>query len=370
MAVFVPRFLRQLRDVLITSPADTEVLTYDSADGKWKNAAGGGGGGAPTTADYLVGTTQAGLSAEIVVGATPGGELGGTWAAPTVDATHSGSSHAAVQAAAEATAAAALDAHLADATDAHDATAISFAPDGSIAATTVQAAIVEVRDEAAGGGAPSTADYLVGTAQGGLSAEIVVGATPGGELGGTWAAPTVDATHSGSSHASVQAAAEATAQAALDAHTGDATDAHDASAISVVSTTLSGTGTDVQAVFEEIDNLLDDHSARHENGGADEVSVAGLSGLLADGQTPLAHASSHQDGGSDELSIAGLSGTSAALQAHLDDAADAHDASAISFVPTGTVAATDVQAAIAEVASESGASSTSGTARALMLMGG
>ena len=50
-------------------------------------------GGAPTTADYLVGTAQAGLSAEIVVGATPGGELGGTWASPTVDATHSGSEH-------------------------------------------------------------------------------------------------------------------------------------------------------------------------------------------------------------------------------------------------------------------------------------
>ena len=48
--------------------------------------------------------------------------------------------------------------------------------------------------------APSTADYLVGTAQAGLSAEIVVGATPGGELGGTWAAPTVDAVHSGSAH--------------------------------------------------------------------------------------------------------------------------------------------------------------------------
>lgn len=65
------------------------------------------------------------------------------------------------------------------------------------------------------GAAPTTADYLVGTANGDLSAEIVVGTTPGGELGGTWASPTVDATHSGSSHAGVQAAAEATAAAAL-----------------------------------------------------------------------------------------------------------------------------------------------------------
>ena len=43
-------------------------------------------------------------------------------------------------------------------------------------------------------------DFLVGTATGNLSAEIVAGTTPGGELGGTWASPTVDATHSGSAH--------------------------------------------------------------------------------------------------------------------------------------------------------------------------
>lgn len=34
---------------------------------------------------------------------------------------------------------------------------------------------------------------------------------------------------------------------------------------------------------------FNDHSARHENGGADEISVAGLSGELADAQTPKAH---------------------------------------------------------------------------------
>ena len=43
-------------------------------------------------------------------------------------------------------------------------------------------------------------DFLVGTASGYLSGEIVVGVTPGGELGNTWASPTVDATHSGSAH--------------------------------------------------------------------------------------------------------------------------------------------------------------------------
>lgn len=77
-----------------------------------------GGGGAPTTVDYLVGTADAGLSNEIVVGTAPGGELGGTWASPTVDASHSGSTHAATQGAAEATAAGALSSH-AGAADPH-----------------------------------------------------------------------------------------------------------------------------------------------------------------------------------------------------------------------------------------------------------
>jgi hypothetical protein len=75
-----------------------------------------------------------------------------------------------------------------------------------------------LHSHAGGGGAPTDADYLVGTAQGGLSAEIVVGTSPGGELGGTWGSPTVDASHSGSTHAATQAAAEATAAAALAGH--------------------------------------------------------------------------------------------------------------------------------------------------------
>lgn len=43
-------------------------------------------------------------------------------------------------------------------------------------------------------------DFLVGTGTGHTGAEIVVGTTPGGELGNTWASPTVDALHSGSKH--------------------------------------------------------------------------------------------------------------------------------------------------------------------------
>lgn len=50
------------------------------------------------------------------------------------------------------------------------------------------------------------------------------------------------------------------------------------------------------------------HAPTHENGGTDEISVAGLSGALADPQVPAAHAAAHENGGGDEISVAGLSG--------------------------------------------------------------
>jgi hypothetical protein len=50
--------------------------------------------------------------------------------------------------------------------------------------------------------------------------------------------------------------------------------------------------------------------------------------------------------------------TAANLTAHIDDTSDAHDASAISFSPAGTVAATTVQAAVEEVASEAASASS------------
>lgn len=55
---------------------------YLAGNGTWATVPSGG---APTTVDYLVGTADATLSGEIVVGTSPGGELGGTWASPTID---------------------------------------------------------------------------------------------------------------------------------------------------------------------------------------------------------------------------------------------------------------------------------------------
>lgn len=51
-------------------------------------------------------------------------------------------------------------------------------------------------------------------------------------------------------------------------------------------------------------HALSAHAASHENGGSDEIDVTGLSGLLADPQTPATHAASHQHGGADEVATA------------------------------------------------------------------
>lgn len=105
-------------------------------------------------------------------------------------------------------------------------------------------------------------------------------------------------------------AADMATQAELDAHLNDTSDAHDASAISF-SATGNVAATDVQAAIAELDT---------------EKATTGSVTTVAND-----------------------------LAAHLADTTDAHDASAISFSPTGTIAATDVQSAIAEVAAEASA---------------
>lgn len=102
-------------------------------------------------------------------------------------------------------------------------------------------------------------------------------------------------------------AANATTDATVDAHIADTTDAHDASAISSVAAGNLA-ATNVQSALNELDT--------------EKATTGSVSTVAGD------------------------------LAAHLADAADAHDASAISFSATGTIAATDVQAAIAEVSVE------------------
>ena len=64
---------------------------------------------------------------------------------------------------------------------------------------------------------------------------------------------------------------------------------------------------------------LDDHSVQHEDGGSDEINVGGLSGELADPQTPKTHSGTHEDGGTDEINLEDLDGESAELKSHKAD---------------------------------------------------
>jgi len=80
------------------------------------------------------------------------------------------------------------------------------------------------------------------------------------------------------------------------------------STTSSISGILKGAAGVLAAAVENTDYAAAAHHARHENAGADEISVAGLSGELADPQPPKAHKASHENGGADEISVADLSG--------------------------------------------------------------
>jgi len=53
---------------------------------------------------------------------------------------------------------------------------------------------------------------------------------------------------------------------------------------------------------------IETHHHQHENGGADELNLDGLAGLLAEKQTPTEHAAHHEVEGEDELNVEDLSG--------------------------------------------------------------
>lgn len=184
-----------------------------------------------------------------------------------------------------------LAAHTAATTGAHAATAIAFTPTGSIAATNVQAAINEVALEAGGGGGVSDHGALAGLADD--DHPQYHNNTRG------------DARY-------WQLSTDLATQAELDAHAADTTSVHGIADTSVLETTTGATA-----------KVTAHNSAT--------TSVHGIA---------------------DTANLETTSGAQAKVDTHVNDTTSAHAASAIAFTPTGTIAATDVQAAIAEAAAE------------------
>lgn len=114
----------------------------------------------------------------------------------------------------------------------------------------------EAFSSSSGSGAPTDADYLVGSANGSLSDEIVVGTTPGGELGGTWPSPTIDS-------------------AVIDADNMANADHGDVAWSSSVATVENLQCTTCVNLATEVSGTLP-----HENGGL-EADISAYSGLVA-----------------------------------------------------------------------------------------
>lgn len=85
---------------------------------------------------------------------------------------------------------------------------------------------------------------------------------------------------------------------------------------------------------------FDTHSLRHEDGGADELDLTGLSGDLADAQDPKTHAGTHTAGGSDPLDPEALDGS-----AGQDGEVLVSDGTSLSFSPIPPDPVSDVDRA-------------------------
>lgn len=192
---------------------------------------------------------------------------------------------------------------------------------------------------------------LIGTTVSSADGEVTVSDVTGGVGGGGGgsvaaadvsiadAANDFTATNVESALAELQSDAE-TDVAALAAHLADTSDAHDASAISILDTANDFTATDVEGALAELQSDA-------------ETDAAALAAHLAD--TSAAHAASAIS--ADSTTLVGTATDVQGVLEELDNAITAvgtPNADDIPFTPAGSISATDVQAAIEEVAAEAG----------------
>lgn len=210
----------------------------------------------------------------------------------------------------------ALQAHLDDTVDAHDASAISVVPFSTVAATTVQAALEELLAEAVGGGGATTLD--------GLSDVVITAAASGDVL-----------RHNGSNWVDTPGTDHYEAAGAVTAHNNATTFVHGVLDMEALETKVAG--------IEELADVTD----------AANVAAAGA---VMEADTSTASMSFVVD----EDNMASDSATKlptqqsvkAYVDAHTGDSSAAHAATAVSFTPAGTIAASTVQAAVEEVATD------------------
>jgi hypothetical protein len=140
-------------------------------------------------------------------------------------------------------------------------------------------------------------------------------------------------------------------------HISDITDAHDASAISV-SPTVTLLSTDVQSALIELESeivaaagsagTVQTNLTTHINNTTDAHDASAISSIPSGNL-----AATEVQAALNELqSDIDTRATSSALTTHINNTTDAHDASAISSIPSGNLAATEVQAALNELQSD------------------
>ena len=265
-------------DVNLSGLSDGDALVWDEGTEKWVPGAGGGGGGAPTDATYITQTANAGLDSEQALSALATGLVKVTNGTGVLSTATGGTDYANAShqhAGEDITSGTVADARIAS-TIARDSEVTS--------AISALSSVYQAKD--------TTLDTYAGIDPS-ANVQSVLGA-----------------------------ADYAAIRTLLGLVIGTNVQAFDADLSTWAGLTPS-------AFFQ---TLVDD---------ADAATARTTLGVIA---------SLFQNGGAQEISIAGLDGTPTELTNHLNDSSDAHDASAISVLDTAAnFTGTDVEAVLAEL---------------------